>query len=317
MVGTNKYDYQPGETAYISGAGFSAGETVTVLVEHANGFNDGNGHLPFETIANDNGQIATTWLVDPDDSEGAIFRLTARGTPLTATPPGSGLTALSTFTDILITTVDDAGPDDEPNQKDLNFMQVDYSPATPDLAVNWGWDDTATSGANTRDAGALFDTDADGFANYSLYVTVATNGTWVTQLFACTADSRADRCGGPSLVSTFASTATVATVANTDPFGVPASPDYTASHVTGNTCDDRTGCYTIDTVATVTVKTADFGGSSAKLLNVCSYPSGQPNSDPSDCVVEPNSGFLTIIKSSLAERRDGVHVHQFGGVALR
>ena len=145
MVGTDNYDYQPGETAYITGAGFSAGETVTVLVEHANGFNDGNGHLPFETIANDNGQIATTWLVDPDDSEGAIFRLFAKGTPLTATPPGSGLTALSTFTDILITTVDDAGADDEPGQKDLNFMQVDYSPVIPDLAVNWAWDNTSTT----------------------------------------------------------------------------------------------------------------------------------------------------------------------------
>ena len=66
-------------------------------------------------------------------------------------------------------------------------MQVDYSPVIPDLAVNWAWDNTSTTGNNTRDAGALFDTDADGFANYSLYVTVETDGTWATQLFVCTA----------------------------------------------------------------------------------------------------------------------------------
>ena len=32
------------------------------------------------------------------------------------------------------------------------------------------------------------------------------------------------------------------------------------------------------------------------LLNVCSYPSGEPNSDPSDCVFQPNNGFLTIVR---------------------
>jgi hypothetical protein len=33
------------------------------------------------------------------------------------------------------------------------------------------------------------------------------------------------------------------------------------------------------------------------LLNVCSYPSQEPNSDPSDCVVTPETGFLTIKKT--------------------
>ena len=31
-------------------------------------------------------------------------------------------------------------------------------------------------------------------------------------------------------------------------------------------------------------------------LNTCSYPSREPNSDPSDCVITENSGFLTIVK---------------------
>src|SRR5215203_6331177 len=204
-----------------------------------------------------------------------------------------------------VVAVDDAGPDDEPGQKDLNWLSIDYgAPGATSLTVKWGWDDTATSGANTRDAGSLFDTDGDGFANYSLYVTVETDGTYATQLYSCAADSRTDRCAGPALVGTFASTATVNLAADSDPFGVPGSADYDAAHVTGNTCRDTTGCYTQDTVATADIRLADFGNQAdAFLLNVCSYPSGEPNSDPSDCVFAPNNGFLTIVK--VASPNDG------------
>ncbi len=204
-----------------------------------------------------------------------------------------------------VVAVDDAGADDEPGQKDLNWLSIDYgAPGATALTVKWGWDDTATSGANTRDAGSLFDTDGDGFANYSLYVTVATDGSYTTQLYSCAADSRTDRCAGPALVGTFASTATVATPADSDPFGVPGSADFDAAHVTGNTCRATAGCYTQDTVATADIRLADFGNpADAFLLNVCSYPSGQPNSDPSDCVFAPNNGFLTIVK--VADPDDG------------
>src|SRR5918994_963066 len=197
-----------------------------------------------------------------------------------------------------VVAVDDAGADDEPGQKDLNWLSIDYgAPGATSLTVKWGWDDTATSGANTRDAGSLFDTDGDGFANYSLYVTVETDGTYTTQLYSCAADSRTDRCAGPALVGTFASTATVAVVPDSDPFGVPGSADYDAAHVSGNTCRATTGCYTQDTVATAAIQLADFGNpADAFLLNVCSYPSGEPNSDPSDCVFAANNGFLTIVK---------------------
>ena len=204
-----------------------------------------------------------------------------------------------------VVAVDDAGADDEPGQKDLNWLSIDYgAPGATALTVKWGWDDTATSGANTRDAGSLFDTDGDGFANYSLYVTVATDGSYTTQLYSCSADNRTDRCAGPALVGTFASTATVAVPADSDPFGVPGSADYDADHVAGNTCRATTGCYTQDTVATADIRLADFGNpADAFLLNVCSYPSGEPNSDPSDCVFAPNNGFLTIVK--VASPNDG------------
>ena len=75
-----------------------------------------------------------------------------------------------------LTFVDDGGADDEPGQKDLNSLTVDYgAPGGPSINVKWGWDDTATTGNNTLDGCALFDTDADGFANYSFCVIVAAN----------------------------------------------------------------------------------------------------------------------------------------------
>src|SRR5262245_31787052 len=57
IVQTDKYDYQPGETALISGSGFAPGENVTLKVDHANGLVDGDGHLPFTVLADGSGNI--------------------------------------------------------------------------------------------------------------------------------------------------------------------------------------------------------------------------------------------------------------------
>ncbi|MBP1619625.1 MAG: putative repeat protein, partial [Acidobacteria bacterium] len=203
----------------------------------------------------------------------------------------TGLAATSTFTDLLIRLVDDQGPDDEPGQKDLSFMEVDNANGPTRLAVNWGWDDTSFGnlGGNTGDGCALFDTNANGFANFSICVVADGNpAQYISiRLYRCTADSRSDRCGGPTAVTGFGSTATASVVAGSDPFGPGARAN--------NQCSDTADCYTADTVASMTVVLSDFGAT-AKLINVCSYPSQEPNSDPSDCVVEPNSGFLTIVK---------------------
>lgn len=77
-----------------------------------------------------------------------------------------------------ITLVDDQGADDEPGQKDLNFLTVDYAPVDG-IDVTWGWDNTAWSGNNTGDACTLFDVDSDGFANYSLCITVDKSGQYL------------------------------------------------------------------------------------------------------------------------------------------
>ena len=48
------------------------------------------------------------------------------------------------------------------------------------------------------------------------------------------------------------------------------------------------------------MKLADFGGATtAVLLDVCTYPSQEPNSDPSDCVITPTgqATTLTLVKT--------------------
>jgi hypothetical protein len=84
--------------------------------------------------------------------------------------------------------------------------------------------------------------------------------------------------GGP-----YASTCTISTLPVDDPFD-----------------DARVGAQAdteFDTQASCDIELDDFGEDvSAFLINVCSYPAQIPGSDPSDCVITPNSGFLTIVK---------------------
>ena len=184
-----------------------------------------------------------------------------------------------------IVQVDEQGPNDEPGQKDLTLHSVDNDGLPSSIEVSWNWDATGWSGKNTGDACALFDTDNDGLANYSLCVTVektpATQQTGSPRLWLCN-DTRADRCAGPT-PQPVTSTCTVAITA-TQPFAQGES--------TPN-----------DTTATCTVNLSDMGGANAKLLNTCSYPSKEPNSDPSDCVLQPRDAFIRITK--VATPNDG------------
>ena len=203
-----------------------------------------------------------------------------------------------------ITIVDDGGPDDEVGQKDLNQLTVD-STASP-LAVSWNWDDTAWPGGNTGDACALFDTDGDGLANN--VVCVGVGGDPATQqyinLWNCS-DNSASRCTSPR-VGPYMPTGTTFTssvVSNSDPFR--DDPAHTASDCKAASSPPGTNCVTDDTVASGTIVLSDFttNPTTAKLLNVCSYPSASPTSSPEECVVTPDSGFLTIVK--VADPNDG------------
>src|SRR5947208_541323 len=162
-------------------------------------------------------------------------------------------------------TPDLQGAMDEPGQKDLTEFCIAPTAAAPfDFVVSWNWDDTVFSGNNSGDACALFDTDMDGNANFALCVTVKGNPAALDSIrrFSC-ADDRPDRCTNAVQLPAGGSTCTAAVVSNSNPFdGGP------------------------DTVATCSIDLSDFGGAGiANLLDACSYPSQQPNSDPSDCIV--------------------------------
>ncbi|POA16737.1 hypothetical protein C1886_25645, partial [Pseudomonas sp. FW300-N1A1] len=132
-VTTDLSDYAPGSTAIITASGFAAGSTVALEVEHATGAgadnlwgtsddvldtNTGEGHDPWYVTdggAGDldgqvNGSLTTSWYVNPDDSAGATFLLSAASAGADGVS-GTGDDAMATmsFTDsvpgVLVTGV--------------------------------------------------------------------------------------------------------------------------------------------------------------------------------------------------------------------
>ncbi|MGN6532044.1 MAG: T9SS type A sorting domain-containing protein [Ginsengibacter sp.] len=97
-IQTDHLDYPPGSTVIITGTGWLAGETVTLQVLHVGETGDNatsGAHAPFTAIADDNGNVSSSWTVPYDEDElGATLLLTAIG-------GSSGLNAEWTFTDAL------------------------------------------------------------------------------------------------------------------------------------------------------------------------------------------------------------------------
>ena len=176
--------------------------------------------------------------------------------------------------------IDSDGANDEPGQKDLTMMTRDRSSIDP-VIITWNWDIISLSGSNTADGCALFDTDGDLLANFALcqsWYGAAQPSNGYPVLYSCN-DSRADRCSGSVALSPAVGTTCTVAVTSTDPFP------------TGDSSPK-------DTTASCSIPMANFNGAgSADLLDVCSYPSAQPNSDPSDCVViSQDKGNLEVIK---------------------
>lgn len=192
--------------------------------------------------------------------------------------------------------VDTAGANDEPGQKDLTQLCVDDTGGLT-LSLNWNWDELDTSGNNSLDACALFDTDNDGNVNRSVCVTTKEDPAVlnVLTIYTC-GDDKVDRCTSPTnvLAGPYATTCSV-DQDNTDPFPAGAGfPD--------------------DTVATCIINRIEAGGANTKLVDVCSYPSQQPNSDPSDCVVIADlSGKLEVRKTLVPANDPGLFNLQIDG----
>src|ERR1044071_9518695 len=178
---------------------------------------------------------------------------------------GVAVFASSAVQAALTCTNDTAGANDEPGQKDLTQLCVDNAGLPTSLQVTWNWDEISVSGNNTLDACSLYDTDNDGNVNFALCVTDPTDEPITVTLYTC-GDNASDRCTQPlAPVPSFSSTCSTSTQP-TDPFAAGSA-------------------FPQDRVASCNVVLADVGASSAKLLDVCSYPSQEPNSDPSDCVI--------------------------------
>ena len=172
---------------------------------------------------------------------------------------------------------DENGRDDQPGQKDLNAQAV-ATPAPGSLWAAWKWDDVGLSGGNTGDACALFDADTDSRINFAVCVTIEKNpavqAATSPRVYTC-GDGKVDRC-----TSTYAQVAKKATVCETSTNAI--DPFHTGQK---------------DTQAVCSIDLSAVGGfGTANLVNTCSYPSQEPTSAPSDCVLIPRDAFIRVTK---------------------
>jgi hypothetical protein len=207
----------------------------------------------------------------------AVILVATGVTALLATQAGAALSLANPPTFTFVN--DENGADDQPGQKDLNAQAVAV-PAPGDLWVSWKWDDTSLSGGNTGDACALFDTNQNSKVNFAICVTIqgnpAVQAPVSPRVYTC-GDGKVDRC-----TSTYTQVTPINSACNTN---------------TNATDPFHSGKK--DTQAICHIDLADVGGfGTANLINTCSYPSQQPTSDPSDCVLIPRDAFLRITKNA-------------------
>src|SRR5262249_8371470 len=180
-------------------------------------------------------------------------------------------------------TNDLQGADDEPGQKDLDQFCIVGSCGGSKTAITWNFDDTVWSGSNTGDGCALFDDNGDGNADRAVCVTIEGAATMQAnnpKCYTC-GNTRPDRCTN-SVLGTCTTTCSVVLAA--DPFAL------NPAHL-GNDCKDDSSCpngsaccRSKDAQVDCCLAPADAGPGGV-MIDGCSYPSQQPNSDPSDCTI--------------------------------
>ena len=237
----------------------------------------------------------------------AAFALASCGEEVLSPPsenylPGIPLASLSAEFNqyqFLGFVLDDQGANDTPAQSDLNaFTRADN--VSGKVAVKWVWDDdnSWTGSGQTGDACALFDTTpatgnstkGKGMANFAVCVRISNpngNPDSVAQLaspaspllYSC-GDTKADRCAS-----------SIKSLAIGD---IKCEVEKVSGEHYFAAGDDSA-----DVVAACSIPLSAFSTTTTpNLLNVCSFPSGSPNSNPFDCVVTPGAGFITIKKAT-------------------
>jgi hypothetical protein len=214
---------------------------------------------------------------------------------------------------------DSGGANNGPGQKDLTQMGfyedkgVIADPTDDVLDVVWSWDEISVSGNNTLDGCALFDSDGDTFINVSICATIQkVNGpsggmflAGTPTVYTCS-DNKDDRCTNPSqqpapsLANLIGGALVVDGAGNL--LAIPGNP----FDLITNTDPFAAGAgFPQDTTIRLRIRrtyvNSLVGGATALLTNVCSYPSREPNSDPSDCNNPPGGGFLKIVKDTVPD----------------
>ena len=199
--------------------------------------------------------------------------------------------------------VDQQGVNDvNADQSDLTQMgREDDDPAFYKLF--WSWDSTSlwTGKGQTGDACALFDSGGDGKVDFAACARIENPNANPALakltadspfLFACS-NARDDRCSHPSpLLATGIQAGTIDSggldrtgnlITDTDPFAPAGS----------NSPND----------VTLQINIPKLVIANAVLVNVCSYPSAGNggNNNPFDCIANPGSGFLVIVKDAGAD----------------
>ncbi len=291
VITTDKDDYHPGETATITGHFFESLQNL-VLKVFGGTVEEGNYKEDSYNVTTDVlGSFIFQYVLDN------VFR------PLYSVEVSDSQDtklAETTFTDSPLCQNDVEGANDLPGQKDLTRMCADYAALPTTLSIDWNWDDSAWSGGNTGDGCALFDTDDDGDVNYALCITVGGNpAAFISkQLYSCN-DTKSDRCAGKVAISSSASTTCTASIQSTDPFPLGSS-------------------FPSDTTGSCTILMSDISSTTVDLVDVCSYPSNEPNSDPSDCIVatQQHTAKLEIVKDLIPSSDPGLFNLQIDGSTL-
>jgi hypothetical protein len=138
----------------------------------------------------------------------------------------------------------------------------------------------------------LIDTDNDGNANLAVCARISNNangsifqvgGAGAADVYLCN-DTKSDRCAKQvTQVLGAGKGATTCSITTTTPDGIAGGED--GADITA-TCSIDLGMQGL------------AGTTSRDLLNVCSFPSGEPNSNPFDCVVKVGAAFIQIVKAT-------------------
>jgi hypothetical protein len=211
---------------------------------------------------------------------------------------------------------DSGGANNGPGQKDLTQMGfyedkgVIADPTDDVLDLVWSWDEITVSGNNTLDGCALFDSDGDTFINVSICATIQkVNGpsggmflAGTPSVYTCS-DNKDDRCTNPTLQPAPSLSNLIGGALVVDGAGnLSAIPGNPFDLIT-NTDPFAAGAgFPQDTTIRLRIRRTYINGlvgATALLTNVCSYPSREPNSDPSDCNNPPGGGFLKIVKDTV------------------